>query len=73
MAARLPNVTRKHIVADKYFTHLDFLWANDAKPLLNNMVIEKMFDFIVVNEGSNAVSINTLLLVSSFIIIHQFF
>lgn len=31
---------------DKFFSHLDFIWAKDIKVLLNDMVIEHMTSYV---------------------------
>lgn len=72
LASELPNVTKKYLVPDKYFTHIDFIWAKDAKTLLNDAVIEHMTEMVdenvVHSKGVMAKSFFILTLLFSFTI-----
>lgn len=41
----LGNVVESHIISDKKFNHLDFLWAIDARKLVYNKVVSMMKRF----------------------------
>ncbi|XP_065225618.1 lipase 1-like [Planococcus citri] len=47
LAKKLPNVKKKYLVPYKYFNHMDYIWAKDAKKLLFDDVIETMKDFLL--------------------------
>lgn len=41
----LPNVIGKFRVPNDYFNHMDFMWAKDLYPLLNNKVMSLIFRY----------------------------
>lgn len=46
LATELPNVTSKYLVRNKYFSHIDFIWAKDVKTLVNDKLIDHMSKYV---------------------------
>lgn len=46
LARELNNVTLQYLIKDRFFSHIDFIWANQIDVLVNYPVIEHMEKFI---------------------------
>lgn len=46
LASELSNVTLKYLVPNKYFSHIDFIWAKDVKTLVNDKLIDHMSKYV---------------------------
>lgn len=46
LAAELQTVVRKYRIHDKYWTHLDYLWAKDLNKMLNHELVAHMSSLV---------------------------